>query len=213
MLLVVMGFNLPVEASGKGIESKIARSCCVADSIINDTTKLIIGDLPLKKSKKGYRRPRFDTFHLVMGFGWHTMNLSALKRLGVNISNNNVMSSFYGYVPLSEGPSHFYIMAGYDAIFNEAAGPSYKTLLLYQRKEGIILGVGGGSSALAIFENVIIDASQSHALFAFGFNISPQRVDLLMTIPISTPLTTRFEGGSYSIRPAGIQINLLTSLR
>lgn len=62
-------------------------------------------------------------------------------------------------------------------------------------------------------DELIVDASQSYPLLAIGRNPDPQRVDLLMTVPIASSLQVIFEGANYHVRLAGIQLSLLVSIR
>lgn len=174
-----------------------------------DTTKTPSGHLPLAQNSGGLKRPRFETARLMIGIGGMFSNLSDLERLGVNKSNLTVPFSIYAYVPFQRDHPSLYFIGGWDI----GGNPSFKALFLYQFRFKLIVGLGGGKTWYSYDgDDVIIDSSQNHALLALGVNLSPQRVDLLLTVPLAPSLSTNFEGEEYSIRPAGIQISLLISL-
>ncbi len=162
------------------------------------------------RESTGLSRPRFETVHLVLGIGMMFSEFSDLRRLGVEKSNFSLPVSIYVYIPFQKEEPSFYFTGGWDFSKNS----SFKALFLYQTRFKIILGLGGGKTFYSDDkDDLIVESSQNHGLVAFGVNLSPQRVDLLLTAPIGRSISTDFEGTEYSIRPAGIQFNLLISLR
>jgi len=169
--------------------------------------------IPLATNPGKLSRPRFESFHLVLGIGGMVSKLSELEKLRADENNLSIPFLVYVYVPfLREDPS-FYFTGGWEMAVS-GGRTSFKALFLYQNRYKILMGLGFGRSWFSYeSDDLIIDVSQSYPLLAIGRNLDPQRVDLLLTVPIASSLQTTFEGTSYHIRPAGIQLSLLVSLR
>ena len=169
--------------------------------------------IPLATNPGKLSRPRFESFHLVLGIGGMVSKLSELEKLGADENNLSIPFLVYVYVPfLREDPS-FYFTGGWEMAVS-GGRTSFKALFLYQNRYKILMGLGFGRSWFSYeSDDLTVYASQSYPLLAIGRNLDPQRVDLLLTVPIASSLQATFEGANYHVRPAGIQLSLLVSIR
>lgn len=169
--------------------------------------------LPLAANPVKLTRPRFEVIHLVLGIGGMMSDFSDLNTLDVDENNLSIPFLVYIYLPFQREDPSFYFTGGWEMGIG-GGRTSFKGLLLYQNPKNILIGVGFGRTWFSYDgDDVVIDASQSYPLLAVGANVDPQRVDLLLTIPVTSSLQTNFEGSSYHVRPAGIQLSLLISIR
>ena len=177
------------------------------------TIRLVNDSIPLSRQKRKGVRPKFETIHLVLGFGVLNSDYSDLRMLGPDPSNISVPMSIYIHVPFTIDSPAFFFTGGWDIGLGGGTN-SFKGLLMFQSPYRIMLGFGAGTTIYSYDDdNIIIGANQSYPILAGGINVSKQRVDLLVTLPVTSPLKQDFEGRRYSIRPAGIQVSLLISLR
>ncbi|HKI44994.1 MAG TPA: hypothetical protein VKA08_06615 [Balneolales bacterium] len=177
------------------------------------TIRIVNDSIPLAKRKRFRVRPKFETIHLVLGFGVLNSDYSDLRMLELNPGNISVPMSIYIHVPLTLDSPAFFFTGGWDIGLGGGTN-SFKGLLMFQSPYRIMLGFGGGTSIYSYKDdNIIIGANQSYPILAGGINLSRQRVDLLVTLPLAPSLKQDFEGSRYSIRPAVIQVSLLISLR
>lgn len=210
LLLLLTVMICPTTTHAKSIDLENEKDTVMAKK---DTLERNNGELPLSGNKDGLSRPRFETIHLLFGIGGTVANFSDLDRLGVDKSNVSVPLSLYTYIPFQRSRPGFFLLSGADVNLLDANNFAFKMLLLYQTSPGILFGLGAARTSYVYGEAVNIEADQTQGLLALGINLSPRRVDLLLTLPLASSLETRFEQNNYSIRPAGVQVSLLFSLR
>lgn len=173
----------------------------------------LISNLPLAENPGSLKRPNFHTVHIGIGFGWNQSDLSSLEPLDMELSSSMVNIPVYMYLPLSKENDAFFFMGGIDLNLNETHQPTYKVLLFHQTKIHLLFGLGAGRVTFSHYGSINTEVRKNFGLLAFGINLSPQRVDLLVNIPFESSISARFEGRKYTINPAGIQFTLITSLR
>lgn len=175
--------------------------------------RIINDSIQLAKRKRFRVRPKFETIHLMLGFGVMNSDYSELKMLGPDPSHISVPMSVYIFVPFFRDSPAVFFTGGWDIGLGGGI-TTFKGLFMFQTPYRVMLGFGAGTTIYSYRDdNIIIGANQSYPLLAGGINVSKQRVDLLVTLPVTPPLKQDFEGRRYSIRPAGVQVSLLISLR
>lgn len=210
LLLSGMALSLPAGTLARALEAHNGKN---SFSAAKDTLEKDGGELPFAENKKGKARPRFETVHLVFGIGGTVTDFSELDPLGISKGKFSLPISFYTYIPFQRARPGFYILGGSDVDLFEPNNYAFRALLLYQLPVRILLGAGASRTTFNAEESVNVEATQTQGLLAIGINLSPHRVDLLMTVPVNSRMKTNFEGNNYSIRTAGIQVSLLISLR
>ncbi|MDR8394402.1 hypothetical protein NC796_24855 [Aliifodinibius sp. S!AR15-10] len=207
LVFVACGTFLPVEASACQGSHIINRTALSAPE---DTTTKTDDPLPLARNKSNFSRPFFETTHLVFGGGVMFSDFSELDRLAVDKPNTSVHFAVQAWFPLQREEHGLYFIGGWDI----GSSSTFKALLLYQTPFRLFVGGGGGKTIFSDdSSNLIIESSQNHALLAVGLNLDDRFAKLMVTVPVGSSLTTNFENQAYSIRPAGVQVNLLLSLR
>ena len=217
LLLLGLTGNLKTASASSGQWKSLYDS----DSFITtaDTNVTKTGKLPLAENKAGLSRPRFETVHLVFGLGGTGTDYSELDRLGINKAKFALPISLYAYIPFSRTDPGFYLLSGANIDLLDAEALTFKTLLLYQTGFNMLVGIGASRTSYAsrggmdADGDINVNVNQTQGLLALGLNLSPQRIDLLLTVPLASRLKTVFEEVEYSVRPAGIQVSLLLSLR
>ncbi|MDX1586065.1 MAG: hypothetical protein R3222_04955 [Balneolaceae bacterium] len=210
LLLLLMVVFSPTKVSAESWDSWNPGQAFIAP---NDTLEKSVGELPLSQNKEGKSRPRFETVHLQLGLGGTVADYADLGSLGIDKPNFSLPLSLYTYIPFQRHQPGFFILSGADVNLSDPNNFAFKMLLMFQSRPGILFGLGAARTSYVYQEAVVIEADQTQGLLALGINLSPQRVDLLLTMPLAKSLETRFEQNNYSIRLAGIQVSLLVSLR
>jgi hypothetical protein len=183
-------------------------------------------DLPLAKNTSGLTRPFFQTIHLDLSVGFAFCDFSELQPL---IGKNRSITfplSFLIDIPFPDlyNDSHFSLISGFDFALGGGGGGllfTYSTFLLYRPETFSrlrpIVGVGvartwynntwGDNTG-----NVSINAEETYPILFIGLNLTPNTLDVLLTIPLVKELQTTYETKPYTIQPAGIRFSLLLSL-
>ncbi|TAL70726.1 MAG: hypothetical protein EPN82_01570 [Bacteroidetes bacterium] len=181
--------------------------------------------LPLSPNTTGLSRPMFETICFDVSVGLIFNDLSELNQLTRSKSNSNIALSFYIQVPLFENPSIMFI-GGWGSTFEgESSVSSHTYFFLYMpygfNYRGPFAGLGVGNTSYH-FTNVTggylysnggidISVSETYPVLILGFNIFPHYLGLLFTYPIVNEMNTKFEGSSYTIKPAGPVLSMLLS--
>lgn len=189
---------------------------CKSDSTTKDSSRVTAEYIPLAEVHHYVSRSRFETAHIMVGIGIMGSRFSDLRKLGVSGSNISVPLSFFVYFPVFKESPVVYFTGGFETSIGEFANGenwTFKGLVMFQVKRLLIGGGAGRTEYKHREENLRIVANQTYGVAAVGINLSPHRFDLLLTIPVTKGLTTTFEENKYNIRPAGIQVSLLYSLR
>ena len=194
----------------------INQAVIVADSL----------DLPLATTTSGLTRPFFQTIHLDFSIGFAFCDFSELQPLIGKNRNITFPLSFFIDIPFPNRykDSRFSFMSGFDIALGGGGGGTlftYSTFLLYRpetfSKLRPIVGVGVAQTWYTntwwgIAGDVYIDAEETYPILFLGLNLTPNTLDVLLTIPLVKELQTTYETKSYTIQPAGIRFSLLVSL-
>ena len=183
-------------------------------------------DLPLAKNTSGLTRPFFQTIHLDLSVGFAFCDFSELQPL---IGKNRSITfplSFLIDIPFPDlyNDSHFSLISGFDFALGGGGGGllfTYSTFLLYRPETFSrlrpIVGVGVAQTWYTntwwgFAGDVNIDAEETYPILFIGLNLTPNTLDVLLTIPLVKELQTTYETKPYTIQPAGIRFSLLLSL-
>lgn len=224
---VLFGFNSAAEAQYVQSGEKISFGS--ENSSVKQNVSAIRGDtLKLADNTERFSRPVFNTVHLIAGLGWAHSDFNDINEL--NRENNAAIQfSLQMFIPLSIQRSSTYIVAGYDFGFIGSGITTLKGIAMYQvnRFPAITPLVGAGVGHTWYSDRrtessgvkINVDAKQRYILTAVGVNLSPQRWDFLLTIPLAPRLSDTVvdprDDSTHEIRvrPAAIQFSLIFSLR
>ena len=184
--------------------------------------------LPLASSVGTLARPRFRTPHLELSAGVSTCDFS-----GLEILTTKSLSNTRSYIPLSitmdlpfGSTSPISLFSSFGFAIGGAGGGSlaqYSVFLMFRASAyssfNPILGIGATlsnySSELDSLDRHAFDVSVRlvSPTIVLGLELVPDWVDILLTVPLRTNISTAFESKSYTVQPVGIQMRLLVSLR
>ena len=180
---------------------------------------IILGALPLAPNNSGLSRPKFETIRFGFAIGLMSTDLSALEPFVGTADRISVPVSLNIQVPITADPS-FSLMGGFGWVVGGGGGGhgvTVSSFLLYRAGNYSyfkpILGLGVGYVNYGYDQGeIIINISQTYPELLLGMNIVPDVLDVMVTFPLAGSMQTSFESNSYTIKPAGLGMNLLLSL-
>ena len=177
-----------------------------------DTTQTTRDSIPLGISMALSSPPRVETVRLAVGIGPMFNDFTELEHLGIEKSNLTLPLSLYLYVPFQKYDPTLYFLGGWDFSTNL----TFKAMLMYRTQFGALFGMGAGNTTSYHFDDELdmpnFDAFKTYGVAVLGVNFIPGALDLVLTIPLGSSLTTEFEDRRYKIRPAGFHVSLLVSI-
>jgi len=208
--LILPFLAMTVLAQSLNVSSGDSRVVAEEGSLTADTNRVLTGNIPLSNQPVGMKIPKFETMHLELGIGGGFYDHSDIERL---VSDNFVVPVYFNIylrLPFAREPISPYLTAGWDI----GSNPSFKAMLLFPTQPRLIIGAGLGMRTYS-FENsnLIVNIKQSYPLIGVGYILVPQTTYLLCTVPLSSKLSTRFEGERYSVNLSGAEVSLRFSLR
>lgn len=184
-------------------------------------------DLPLAKETSGLTRPFFQTIHLDLSIGFSFCDFSELQPLVGKNSGITLPLSFLIDIPIPDlyKDSHFSLISGFDFALGGGGGGglfTFSAFLLYRPETfSILRPIVGVGAARTYYNstgkddagyNVEIKAEETYPILLIGVNLTPNTLNVLLTIPLVKEVQTTYETKPYTIRPAGIRFSLLVSL-
>ncbi len=194
-------------------EKRTAGGQFLADTVTVDSSLINRGNtnLPLAQNPGKLLPPRFRTIHLVLGFGVMTRNMSELDGLGINVADFSVPISFYMHIPIVQEGSEIWLLPGWEVSFGANGGSNtFRAMIFMETLPSLSIGIGGARTTYQYNDdNIIVDLSQSYGQLAVGYQPGPKWPDFMVYVPFAGSQEETYNGSEYTVKPAGIQFNLL----
>ena len=184
--------------------------------------------LPLAPNTLGLNRPLFHTTHFAFSIGLLISDFSSLGALSVSASSVCMPVSCYLEIPFAEDPLISIVGGGGFALGGASGGSlsTFSAFLIYRTGTSAFSPFVGFGAARTSYNysvissnnnyssntNLAIDAGASYGMLIGGICLVPDRVDLLLSLPLGSGITTHFESKAYTIGPAIFQVSFLASL-
>jgi len=172
--------------------------------------------LPLVAPEKGVSRPKFATIRLELSIGFALGSFHDLELLTGQVSDAFIPISFGMEVPLFWDRT-LSVVGGWGFALGGAGTGSltgFNTALLYRMDPHSsltpIIGFGASENWYSVSSSdIIISASLVSPVLQLGLVLDSSMLDLMLSIPLRTSMSTSFESKTYTIDIAAKRLTLV----
>lgn len=183
-----------------------------------DSTQIPQDGLPLAEDKQRLSRPKFPHTHAEISLGWASSEMHELERLIGSAPSSSLLIGFGVHYPFTRSPSLAAVF-GWSLMYSNDGSLLQFDVSLQMRDIRpvpwlpLVMGIGVGNIHFGTTSGGYdVSATQTFMLLIGGVTLVRDHLDLLYTYPFSSAVSYEFEGGLYTVQPAGPAISLVLAI-